>query len=173
MAIKMEKIFSQKDIIIKNKELANMINKKYKNKDLVLIGIMNGAFFFMRDIMKNISIDFQFDTISCSSYLGKTKSTGKVRYIYESKVDICGRNILIIEDIIDTGKTIRKILAKLKILKPKSIQVATLFLRGKNKINDQLFWYGFELKNEFIVGYGLDYDEKYRQLDDIYKINKI
>ena len=173
MNVKLKKIFKHKELALKNKELASMLNKDYKNKKLVIIGVMNGAFFFMRDLMKNLSIDFQFDTISCSSYFGKRKSSGKVDYSYQSKVDLCGKDILIVEDIVDTGKTAQKIIAEINKFNPKSAQIATLFLRKNNKINHKLLWYGYKLKNEFIVGYGLDYNERYRQLDDVYELTEI
>ena len=173
MKVDLKKIINHKDVRSKGEELANRINKDYKDKKIVIIGIMNGAFFFMADIMKNLSIDFQFDTISCSSYFGKTKSSGKVNYSYQSKVSLKGKNVLIIEDIVDTGRTIEKIITEINKLNPETVQIATLFLREKNKKNHKLLWYGYKLKNEFIVGYGLDYNERYRQLKDIYELTEI
>ncbi len=173
MKVSLKKIFKNKDLSLKSRELANIVDKCYKDKELVVIGIMNGAFFFMSDFIKNLSIDFQFDTISCSSYFGKTKSSGEVDYTYQSKVDLKGKNVLIIEDIVDTGRTIQKIVLEISKLNPKTVEIATLFLREKNKINHKLLWYGYKLKNEFIVGYGLDYDEQYRQLKDVYELTEI
>ena len=173
MKVDLKKIINHKDIRLKSKELADKINKDYKDKKIVIIGIMNGAFFFMADLMNNLSIDFQFDTISCSSYFGKTKSSGEVNYSYQSKVDLEDKNVLIIEDIIDTGRTIKKIIMEINKLNPESIRIATLFLREKNKKNHKLLWCGYELKNEFIVGYGLDYNERYRELKDIYELTEI
>ena len=173
MKVKLRKIINHKDIRLKSKELADKVNKDYKDKKIVIIGIMNGAFFLMADLMKNLLIDFQFDTISCSSYLGKIKSSGEVDYSYQSKVDLKDKNVLIIEDIIDTGGTIEKITMEINKLSPKTVQIATLFLREKNKKNHKLLWYGYKLKNEFIVGYGLDYNERYRQLKDVHELTEI
>ena len=89
---------------------------------------------------------------------------------YHLKLQLKGKKVLIIEDIIDTGRTIEKIIMEINKLNPESVQIATLFLREKNKKNHKLLWHGYKLKNEFIVGYGLDYNEKYRNLEDIYEL---
>ena len=173
MYIEKQKIYSQQDIESKIKDLASFIDSRYHGKKVVLLGVMNGAFFFMSDLMRRISINFQFDTISCSSYLGGLKSANKVAFFHSNKVDISNKEVIVIEDIIDTGKTIHKIFNQLKKNKPKSLNVVSLFLREKNKINYKILWHGYKLKNEFIVGYGLDYGENYRELKDVYKITKI
>tara|TARA_B100001123_G_C15212063_1_gene987689 strand:+ start:110 stop:628 length:519 start_codon:yes stop_codon:yes gene_type:complete len=170
MKNKLKKIFTAEDISIKNKELADMVNQKYKNKNLVVMGVMNGAFYFMSDLIKNITIDFQFDTIICSSYFGGRKSTGKVDYLHQGKVDLKDKDILIVEDIVDTGTTVKKIIQEINKLSPHSIEVVSLFLREKSKINYKILWHGYKLKNEFIVGYGLDYEEDYRNLKDVYEL---
>ncbi|MAV64054.1 MAG: hypoxanthine phosphoribosyltransferase [Candidatus Marinimicrobia bacterium] len=170
MKVNMKKLLDHNDIIKKNKELVDLINSEYKDKDLVLVGIMNGALLFMMDIINGISFDFILDTISCSSYMGKKKSSGKVNYKYDTKVDLFNKDVLILEDIVDTGKTIKKVIDDFKKRNPKTIKVATLFLRNENKKKYKLLWYGYKLRNEFVVGYGLDYDERYRNLKDVFEV---
>ena len=168
--IKLKKIVSKKDLKNKISEFSKIINKKFCNEEVVLIGVMNGAFYFMHDIMRELKIDFSYDTISCSSYYGSKKSNLKPNVLYSNKIDIKDKNVLILEDIIYTGHTIKAIYNKLLPLSPKEIYVASIFLREKNNINYKLLWSGFELKNEFIVGYGLDYNEKFRNLEEVYEL---
>ena len=131
---------------------------------------MNGAFFLMHDLMKKISIPYEYDFLFCSSYYGRMKSKGKVKFIYPNKTDITDKKIIILEDIIDTGKTIKKVYDELLKYNLKNIDIATLFIRENSNLEFELFWSGYKIKNEFIVGYGLDYNEKYRNLEDIYKL---
>ena len=150
--------------------LALTINRKYKNQKIVLLGVMNGAFFLMHDLMKKINIPYEYDFLFCSSYYGGIKSKGKVKFIYPNKTDITDKKIIILEDIIDTGKTIKKVYNSLLKHNPKNIDIATLFIRKSCNLSLKLFWSGYKIKNEFIVGYGLDYDEKYRNLEDVYEL---
>jgi len=167
---KIKLMISRNEIIAKIDELAELINKKYKGQKVVFLGVMNGAFFLMHDLVKKINIDCDYDFLFCSSYYGGTESSGKVSFIYPNKVDIRDRVVIILEDIVDTGKTIEKVASELLKYNPRSIHVSSLFLRKKCSLNFELFWYGYKIKNEFIVGYGLDYDEKYRSLEDIYEL---
>ena len=168
--IKLKKIISKEDLANKVSQLCTIIDDKFANKNLIIIGVMNGAFYFMHDILRGLKIDFSYDTISCSSYYGGKESNANPKVLYSNKINIKDKNILIIEDIVDTGNTIKAIKKTLLEFSPKKIYIGTIFLRENNNINDKLLWYGFLLKNEFIVGYGLDYDEKYRNLEDIYEL---
>jgi len=151
-------------------ELAVLINKEFKGQKVIFLGVMNGAFFMMHDLMKQINIDCEYDFLFCSSYYGGVKSKGRVKFIYPNKVDIAGKKVMILEDIVDSGKTVKKISNELLKYNPKSIDISSLFLRKKCSIDLKLFWHGYKIKNEFIVGYGLDYDEKYRNLEDVYQL---
>ena len=166
----LNQIVSKEELCSKVEDLSLLIDKKYKNKKIVILGVMNGAFFFMHDLMKKINIQHEYDFLFCSSYYGGTESKGGVEFRYPNKVNIENKNIIILEDIIDTGKTIKKIYRKLLNYNPKNIDIATLFIRKRYNLDFKLLWSGYKIKNEFIVGYGLDYDEKYRNLEDIYEL---
>ena len=168
--IKLNKIISKSELKKKVLDFSRIINEKFANEEVIVIGVMNGAFYFMYDVMKNLKIEFSYDTISCSSYYGGIESNLKPKVLYSNKINIKNKNVLIIEDIIDTGSSIKRIYRTLLEFKPKEIYIGTIFLREKNNINYKLLWSGFKLKNEFIVGYGLDYDEKFRNLEDVYEL---
>ena len=163
-------MISKKELKFKIDELAMLINKKFKGQKIIFLGVMKGAFFLMNDLMRKIDIDYDYDFLFCSSYYGGIKSKGEIDFIYPNKVDISGKKIIILEDIIDTGKTIEKISNELSKYNPASINISSLFLRKKCLLKSKLFWYGYKIKNEFIVGYGLDYNERYRNLEDIYEL---
>ena len=148
-------------------ELAVLINEKYKGERIVLLGVMNGSFFLMHDLIKKIKVECEYDFLFCSSYYGGLKSKGEVGFMYPEKVNINSKKIIVLEDIVDTGKTISKVSVELLKNNPKSIDIATLFTREKSKSHINFFWHGYKIKNEFIVGYGLDYGEKYRNLEDV------
>lgn len=151
-------------------ELAVLINKDFKGQKIIFLGVMNGAFFMMHDLIRKVDIDYDYDFLFCSSYYGGIKSKGRVEFIYPKKISIAGKKVMILEDIVDSGKTIDKISNELLKYNPESIHIASLFLRDKCPLDIELFWNGYKIKNEFIVGYGLDYDEKYRNLEDIYEL---
>ncbi len=170
--VKLKKIISKQELRDKVSEFAKVVNNKFSNEEIVLIGVMNGAFYFMYDTMKQLEIDFSYDTISCSSYYGTKKSNLSPQILYSNKIDIKNKIVLVIEDIIDTGTTIKAIYNKLLSLNPKEIYIGSIFLREKNNINYKLLWSGFNLKDEFIVGYGLDYNEKFRNLEEVYELTE-
>ena len=140
-------------------------------KDLVIIGVMNGSFYFMKDLINYLKIDYRYDFVFCSSYYGETKSSGSVDFLYPNKEDISGKNVVVLEDIVDTGETLLSLKDNLSIFEPKSLRFCSLIVRESCHLNRNLFWTGFKIKNEFVVGYGLDYDADYRNLVDIYKLN--
>ena len=159
-------IISKKKINEKNNELASLINSN-ESKDIVILGVMNGSFYFMKDLMDKLKIDFKYDFLFCSSYFGETKSSGKVDFIYPNKVDISDKDVFVLEDIIDTGRTIIEIKKRLEDYGPRSINFCSLLIRDSFKSKINIFWTGYKIKNEFVVGYGLDYKGEYRNLDHI------
>ncbi len=163
----MKVMIDSKRLQSKIEELALKINEKYKNQKVIFLGVMNGSFFFMHDLMKKIKIEYDYDFLFCSSYYGGARSAGEVDFIYPNKVNISNEIVIVLEDIIDTGNTIETVYSELLKYSPMSINIATLFLRKKNNFKNKLFWHGYKIKNEFIVGYGLDYGEKYRNLEDV------
>ena len=170
--VKLKKLISNEDLKSKIDDFADILKQKFHDDEIIIIGVMNGAFYFMHDLMKKIKVNFSYDTVSCSSYYGGMHSNLSPKVLYSNKIDIKNKNVLIIEDIIDTGSSIKAIYNKIAALKPKEIYIGTIFLREKNNINYKLLWSGFDLKDEFIVGYGLDYNEKFRNLEDIYELTE-
>lgn len=154
------------------KSLAQEINKDYAGKNPLLIGVLNGSFMFVGDLFKSIDIECEITFIRVSSYQS-TESTGKVKQILGLKEDIQNRDIIIIEDIVDTGMTMQEILGQLASQKPASIKIMTmLFKPTALKVPLKLDYVGFEIENKFVVGYGLDYDGLGRNLDAIWVLKE-
>ncbi len=157
-------IFTKEDIENKVRELGALISKDYSDEGVVLICNLKGAFIFLADLCRNISAPLFLDFIATTSYKG-TKSTGDVRIIKDLKMDVRGKNILLVEDIIDTGYTVDYIIKYLKLHRPKSLKICTLLdKKSKRKVPIDIDYTGFVVGNMFLVGYGLDYNERYREV---------
>ncbi len=162
------------------KELADQISEDYKDEKVMFIGILKGSIAFMADLMKAMSIDIQIDFMAVSSYGASTKSTGVVRILKDLDADIKDKNILIIEDIIDTGTTLKYLMGYLQSRGPKSIKICSLLDKpDRRKADIKADYIGFNIPDEFVVGYGLDYAEWYRSLpyigilkEEVYKNDK-
>jgi len=151
-------------------EMANQINLEYRDKDPLFLSILNGAFIFTADLFREITIPAEVSFIKLKSYR-KMETSGKVKELIGLEHNIFNRNIIIVEDIVDTGKTLHHILEEFKELGSKSIEILTLLYKPEaNKIPLDLKYIGFEIPNDFVVGYGLDYDGYGRNLKDIYKV---
>lgn len=151
---------------IKNKvdEIAQQINKDYKNKELVVVAILSGSVVFFSDIIRKLNVDFEIDFIRVSSYKG-IKSSGKINFLCDTVVDISGKDILLIEDVCDTGRTLSYIKELFIKRKANSVKVCTLINKKVKRSKEiQIDYFGFNTENKFVVGYGLDYDGKYRGL---------
>ncbi len=158
-------LISQKDIEEKCKELGNIISLDYKDKNLVVIGLLKGCVPFISDLVKHISIPLRMDYMSVSSYHGGTASTGHVRVNKDLDSSVNGCDVLIAEDIVDTGKTLKKVIEMLSVKGAKSIKVVTLLDKPEGRVVELVPDYvGFEIPKEFVVGYGLDYNEYYRNI---------
>lgn len=165
-----ELFLSSDKIHARIRELANEISNDLKDKDPVFIGIMNGAFMFASDLFKNLEIDAQISFVKLSSY-HKMASTGKVQQSIGLNMDIKDMNIVILEDIIDTGNTLLEILAILREYQPASVRIVTLLFKpGKYKQNIPPDYIGFSIPDKFVVGYGLDYNGFGRKYADIYTV---
>jgi len=152
------------------KQVASRINKDYEGQQPLFIAVLNGSFMFAADLFKNLDIECEISFIKVSSYQG-TQTTEDVKELIGLNQNIEGRRIIILEDIVDTGITLDITISKLKNLKPADIKVATLLFKPEAFKNQFVIDYiGIEIPNEFIVGYGLDYDGLGRNLSDIYKI---
>ncbi len=162
----------ESEIAAKILEISSTINTEYKDKDLVFIAILNGAFMFASDLMKNITIPCEISFVKVSSYEGMSTS-GRVDELIGLNTIIENKHVIILEDIVDTGITIDKIRTLLTIENPASLKVCTLLYKPSafaGKHAPELV--GFSIPNKFVVGYGLDYDEKGRNLKEIYQIKE-
>ena len=148
--------------------LASQISKDYEGKQLVLIGVMKGCLIFLADLLRNISIPVEFGTITASSYGAGTVSSGQIKIINDIDVKIRGKDVIIVEDLVDTGLTLNYLKDFLSLRSPASVKICVAFdkpSRRKNPINTD--YKGMDIPDEFIVGFGLDFDEKYRNLPEI------
>ena len=164
-------LYSREQIAQRVRELAAIISADYAGSDLVLVGILRGAFVFLADLIRQLTIPVIVDFIGAASYGSQTQTSGQVAITKELQVSVSGREILLVEDIEDTGVTLQAIQNKLRELKPRSIKVCTLIDKRERRLVDvPLEYVGFEIAKGFIVGYGIDYAEQYRYLPDIYRI---
>ena len=163
----MKLLVSDEDIKKRVKQLAEQITEDYKDKSPIFIGILNGCYVFMADLLREINLDVEVDFVKIRSYEADS-STGTIKFRKDISADINNRHIVIVEDIIDSGFTINFLVNRLKGSGPKSVAVASiLFKKEVAKIDFEVDYVGFEIPPEFVVGYGLDYDEKYRNLKDV------
>ncbi|WP_139905930.1 hypoxanthine phosphoribosyltransferase [Clostridium thermarum] len=160
-----EILLDENKIKEKVKELGKIITQDYEGKELVLVGVLKGSVMFMSDLMKNIEIPCCMDFMAVSSYGAATESSGIVRILKDLDYPIEGKDILIVEDIIDSGITLKYLLEYLKARKPSSIEVACLLNKPeRRRVEIEVKYQGFEVPDHFLVGYGLDYAERYRNL---------
>ncbi|MDO8885914.1 hypoxanthine phosphoribosyltransferase [Candidatus Oleimmundimicrobium sp.] len=162
-------LIGEKEIKKRVKELGESISKDYQGKELVLVGILRGAIIFLADLAREINVPMKVDFMAVSSYGSSTKTSGVVRILKDLDDDIRGKDVLIVEDIVDTGLTLKYLLKNLKSRKPASLKVCSLLKKeNKQQISLDIDYCGFKVPDNFIVGYGLDWDEKYRNLSCIY-----
>ncbi|HMI00977.1 MAG TPA: hypoxanthine phosphoribosyltransferase [Pedobacter sp.] len=168
-------ILLENDQISKRTRLiAIQIDVDYESRCPVFIGVLNGGFIFMADLLKEINVSCEVGFIKVSSYVG-TESTGKVKEIFGLPGDLHNRDVIVVEDIVDTGLTLSYILTEIHKQNPSSVTVCTLLLKPDaltTKI-EELEYVGFEIANEFVVGYGLDYDGLGRNLKDVYRAKTV
>jgi hypoxanthine phosphoribosyltransferase len=146
-------------------ELGAEISRDYEGKDVLLLGILKGAVFFLSDLMRSLDIPAEVDFMAIASYGSSTKSSGVVRILKDLDRPIEGRHVLIVEDIVDSGLTLRYLLGNLRGRNPQSLEVCSLLSKRDARVVEVPVRYvGFEIPNEFVIGYGLDYDERYRSL---------
>lgn len=152
--------------------LGEQLSKDYEGKNPLFVGVLNGSFMFMSDLMKAVSIPCEVTFVKMSSYSGM-ESTGAVKQLIGLQDNVFGRNIIIVEDIVDSGLTMEQILAYFDDRGPKSVEIATLLLKPE-KLEKKLsiLYTGFEIPEKFVVGYGLDFDGQGRNLKDIYQLRE-
>lgn len=169
--VKKERLYSQREIQKRIKELARIISKDYRKEELVLIGVLKGAFVFMSDLARNLSIPVKLDFVRLASYGSQSQSQGKVRLTKAPELPIRDKHILVVEDIVDSGLTLKFLLEFLNKENPKSVRICTLIDKSERReVPIPVDYAGFLIPKGFIVGYGLDFDEQYRNLPGLYHL---
>jgi hypoxanthine phosphoribosyltransferase len=161
-----EVLVTREDLTRRVEELGGEISRDYEGRDLVLVGVLKGAVLFLADLMRHISVPCEVDFMAVSSYGSSTDSSGVVRILKDLDASIEGRDVLIVEDIIDSGLTLQYLIRNLKVRSPRSLEVCALLTKPERRRVDLPTRYvGFEIPNRFAIGYGLDHAQKYRNLD--------
>ena len=157
-------LITEQEIASRTRELAKQIQKDYNNEEIVIVCILKGATFFAVELAKRIESDTIIDFMKVSSYEG-TESTGKINFTLDISEDISGKNVLIVEDIVDTGRTLAYVKKYLESKNPKNVKICTMLNKKERRVIDLNPEYvAFDIPDKFVIGYGLDYDEKYRNL---------
>lgn len=165
MTDKVDVLISEEDVEKRIKELADQINKDYEGKEVHLICVLKGSIFFTCELAKRIKLPVTFDFMSVSSYGNQTESSGRVKIVKDLDEAIEGKDVIIIEDIIDSGRTLSYLIDLLNARKPASLKLITLLDKPDRRVTDvKVDYTGFVIPDEFVVGYGLDYAQKYRNL---------
>lgn len=165
MAEHVEMMLSEEEVDRKIQELGDQISKDYAGKSVHLVCVLKGGSFFMCELAKRITVPVSLDFMSVSSYGGDTKSSGVVKIVKDLDEPLNGKDVIVIEDIVDSGRTLSYLLEMLNDRKPASLRLCTLLDKPERRVVDvKVDYTGFEIPDEFVVGYGLDYDQKYRNL---------
>ncbi|MGF1738548.1 hypoxanthine phosphoribosyltransferase [Photobacterium satsumensis] len=167
-----EVMISEQDVQARVLELGKQITEHYKDsKDLVMVGLLRGSFVFMADLARAIELPHEVDFMTASSYGNTMESNRDVRILKDLDDDIKGKDVLLVEDIIDTGNTLNKVREILSLREPNSIEICTLLDKPERReVHVDVKWVGFEIPDEFVVGVGIDYAQKYRHLPFIGKV---
>lgn len=158
-------LYTNEEIVKRSIELAKEINRDYAGKKVIFIGLLSGCIPFLAELIKHIELDCELDYMDVSSYHGTTSSSGEVRILKDLTRSIADEEIIIVEDIVDTGRTLNTVVEMLKYRNAKSVKVVTLLDKPEGRAVDfECEYVGFVIPNEFVIGFGLDYDELYRNL---------
>lgn len=158
-------IVTQEEMRTRIRELGKQITADYSGKDFVLVGVLKGAYAFYADLARAIRIPMRVDFIVVTSYGSQAKTSGKVKMVTELTEDIKGKDVLLVEDIVDSGLTIQYLVKQLSKRKPRSVKICTLLSKPERRtVNVPLAYIGFNIPDKYVVGYGLDYQQKYRNL---------
>ncbi|MCD9624652.1 hypoxanthine phosphoribosyltransferase [Rhabdothermincola salaria] len=163
-----EVVVSEDELVRRLAELGAEISTDYEGRRPLLVGVLKGAVMFMADLARHIELPVEMDFMAVSSYGSATKTSGVVRIVKDLDIDLSGRDVLVVEDIVDSGLTLNYLLKNLASRNPATLEVCTLIVKdGQQKVEPDLRYVGFRLPNTFLVGYGLDIDERYRELRDV------
>jgi len=164
-------IFSKDQIQQRVQEIGRQITKDYRDKKLIAIGILNGAFIFLADLVRNIDLPLEVDFVRVASYGEQSTSSGTITFTKDIELDLGGKDVLLVEDIVDTGRTIDYLKKYFKKHNPNSLRVCALIdKKERRELDIELDYIGFEISEGFLVGYGLDYGEQHRHYADIYHL---
>lgn len=167
----MEVLFSRERIRERVAELGRQIDRDYAGEQIVLVGVLKGAAIFLADLARSISVDNTFDFVAVSSYGKEQQSSGAVKLIKDLDEPVNGKHVIVVEDILDTGLTLNFIRRLLEQHQPKSLRIAALLDKPSRRVEKiEADYVGFTIPNEFVIGYGMDYAEQYRNLPDIYRM---
>lgn len=165
MSETIHELISEADVAAKIAELGAQISKDYDGEEIYMLCILKGGVFFMTELAKHITVPVSLDFMSVSSYGSQTRSSGNVRIIKDLDTSIEGKHVLVVEDIIDTGRTLAYLLDNLQQRNPKSLKLCTLLDKPEERVTEvDVDYVGFQIPDKFVVGYGLDYDQHYRNL---------
>ncbi len=163
-----EVIVSAEQIQSKLAEMGEAITRDYQGKDLLMVGVLKGAFIVMADLARHVQLPVEFDFMAVSSYGSATQTSGVVRILKDLDQEIDGRHVLIVEDIIDSGLTLNYLLKNLRVRQPASLELAALLVKeGTQRVPIDVRYAGFHIPPEFVIGYGLDFEGKYRNLPHV------
>ncbi|MFA7346295.1 MAG: hypoxanthine phosphoribosyltransferase [Desulfurivibrionaceae bacterium] len=169
--IEKQEVVSRQDIARRVKELGQAIARDYAGRRLIMIGILNGAFIFLADLVREIDLPLEIDFIRVSSYGSSTCSSGAIQCTKDTELDLAGKDILLVEDIVDTGRTLARLKELFAARKAESVRICALIdKKERREVEVAVDYAGFEVSEGFLVGYGLDHAEQHRQYPAIYKI---
>ncbi len=167
----MKRLLGEKEIQRGVRRLARKISRDFEGREVLLVGILKGAFIFMADLARMLAVPVKMDFVGLASYGAGTKSAGEIRLTKDLETSLKGKDVLVVEDIIDTGLTMQYLFRRLKARRPRSLKsVALLDKPSRRRVRFQADYVGFTIENHFVVGYGLDCNEEYRNLPGIYVI---
>jgi hypoxanthine phosphoribosyltransferase len=165
----MKRLFAEEDVQRQVRRLAREISRDFAGREVLLVGILKGAFIFMADLARRLAFPVKMDFVRLASYGAGTESSGKVRITKDLETSLKGKDVLIVDDIIDTGVTLKYLFRRLKARRPRSLKSVVLLDKpSRRKVRFQPDYVGFTIEDHFVVGYGLDFNEEYRNLPGIY-----
>ncbi|RJP31440.1 MAG: hypoxanthine phosphoribosyltransferase [Actinobacteria bacterium] len=160
-----EPLLSREEISARTAQMAEEITRDYRDRDLVMVGVLKGAFVFLADLAREVDLPLEIDFVAVSSYGVDTESSGVVKIVKDLDLEITGKDVLLVEDIVDTGLTLKYLTAMLRDRGPASVSICALLNKpDARKVDLEVRYCGFDVPAKFVVGYGLDYAERYRQL---------
>ncbi len=170
-SLEFEVLISEKQLQNRIAEIADQISQQYQGKVPIIIGVLNGAVLFLADLIRYLSIDCEIDFIKISSYGNQRVSTGEITMIKDFSADLHGRDVIVVEDIVDSGLSVQYLKRRIRNMKPASLKIASLLVKkGAAKVDLKVDYTGFEIEDKFVLGYGLDYKQIKRNVNAIYQL---